>query len=349
MPILLFHCARFMPAAVHPLPLPCDHLQVDYLPVDALASVLEDPQVLAAIGFAAGSRPDAAADPRHIRIGLDALAGDCIEVWRSSGPVQYGRAPEGLRWARSETLQWGALEVDEADFGGDIRAASAHAYRLLQARLAGSSHPHLLRIWNYIDAIVEGEGDQERYRQFCLGRADGMGSVDVARLPAATAIGRIDGVRVLQVYWLAAREPGRPVENPRQVSAYHYPRQYGPQPPSFARAMLPARGSALPLMLSGTASVVGHASLHAGDTARQIAETFTNFQALIGRAREAEPLLPAQFGPQTRLKVYLQHADQLATLQQALSAQPGRSPAPPVLHACVCRPDLHVEIDGWHC
>src|SRR3546814_12468443 len=62
-------------------------------------------------------------------------------------------------------------------------------------------------------------------------------------LPAATAIGRCDDARVVQVYWLAARTPGMPVENPRQVSAYRYPRQYGPQQPSFARAMLPPPGS----------------------------------------------------------------------------------------------------------
>jgi hypothetical protein len=63
--------------------------------------------------------------------------------------------------------------------------------------------------------------------------------LDEAALPAATCIGRFDGVRRLQVYWLAAREAGLPLENPRQVSAFRYPRQYGPQSPSFSRALLP--------------------------------------------------------------------------------------------------------------
>src|SRR3546814_7354125 len=74
---------------------------------------------------------------------------------------------------------------------------------------------------------------------------------------------------LVQVYWLAARTPGTPVENPRQVSAYRYPRQYGPQQPSFARAMLPPPGSAMPLLLSGTASVVGHATAHVGELLAQ--------------------------------------------------------------------------------
>src|SRR3546814_12443298 len=93
------------------------------------------------------------------------------------------------------------------------------------------------------DAITFGDGDAERYREFCVGRARGLGDFDTHALPAATAIGRCDDARVVQVYWLAARTPGMPVENPRQVSAYRYPRQYGPQQPSFARAMLPPPGS----------------------------------------------------------------------------------------------------------
>ena len=81
------------------------------------------------------------------------------------------------------------------------------------------------------------------------------------------------------MYCLSARQPGSPLENPRQVSAWRYPRQYGPQAPSFARGMLAAPGSSLPLLLSGTASVVGHATLHGEDTLRQLEETFANLDA----------------------------------------------------------------------
>jgi len=63
-----------------------------------------------------------------------------------------------------------------------------------------------------------------------------------------------------------------------------YGRQYGPQPPSFARAS-PPTDSRMPLLLSGTASVVGHATLHAGSIAAQVDETFANFDALIAAAR----------------------------------------------------------------
>ena len=64
------------------------------------------------------------------------------------------------------------------------------------------------------------------------------------------------------ICWPATRPAAR-VENPRQVSAWRYPRQYGRTPPSFARAMmLPAQDA---LAISGTAAVVGHASAHHDD------------------------------------------------------------------------------------
>src|SRR3546814_18388385 len=76
--------------------------------------------------------------------------------------------------------------------------------------------PHLLRVWHYLDAITFGDGDAERYREFCVGRARGLGDFAPHALPAATAIGGCDAARVLQVYRLPARTPRLPVENPRQ-------------------------------------------------------------------------------------------------------------------------------------
>lgn len=323
-------------------------VDVCFEPAAQAQAALGDPHTLAVIGFAAGARPQPGADPRWLQVGLAPLDAQMVEVWRGSAPVQHGRQDDGLCWAEDGNHQFGVLQIDEADFDGDIALASEHAYRVMQQCLARRGYPHLLRIWNYLDAIVDGDGDQERYRQFCIGRARGLGDFDPHTLPAATAIGRVDGVRVLQVYWLAARQAGIAVENPRQVSAYNYPRQYGPQPPSFARAMLPTPGSALPLMLSGTASVVGHRSLHAGHTLRQLQETFVNFQSLLDSARAHQPGLPAGFGRDSLLKIYLEDQAELAGLEQALPQWLDPQVPRIVLQAAVCRPDLHVEIDGWH-
>lgn len=56
----------------------------------------------------------------------------------------------------------------------DIAAVAEQAYREAWQRLAASGHAHWLRTWTYFDDILQGEGDAERYRQFCLGRARGL-------------------------------------------------------------------------------------------------------------------------------------------------------------------------------
>ncbi|MDQ3057426.1 MAG: pteridine-dependent deoxygenase, partial [Pseudomonadota bacterium] len=290
-------------------------------------------------------------DPRYLRVPLQPHGAAPFEVWRSNAPVSHGREGE-IAWATDGRLMFGVIEVAEADDAADatlgIREAAEHAYAELTRFVRGSDTPHLLRIWNYLDAITQGDGDAERYRQFCLGRARGLGDLDASLLPAATAIGRCDDARVLQIYWLAGALPGTPVENPRQVSAYRYPRAYGPQPPSFARAMLPPTGHGMPLLLSGTASVVGHASQHADALMAQLDETFANFDSLIAAARLRQPALPTEFGPGTRLKLYVRDRDDLPLVAESMRQRFGDRVPHVVVHAAICRRELCVEIDGVH-
>ena len=321
------------------------HFAVDYLHADNPARLLDDPGVLAVFGFG-DTVPTRLDDPRYLRVPLQPFGGPApFEVWRTDAPVRRGRDGE-IAWASNGNLAFGVIEVQEGDEG--IEAAAAHAYERLTGFVRESGTPFLLRIWNYLDAITRGEGDAERYRQFCIGRACGLGAFDPTRLPAATAIGRCDDARVLQVYWLAAAASGTAVENPRQVSAYRYPRTYGPQPPSFARAMLPPTAGQVPLLLSGTASVVGHASMHADATLAQVDETFANFASLLGAARESHPALPPVFGSGTRLKVYVRDAGDLETVAAAMRSRYGLEVPHIVLHAAICRRELCVEIDGVH-
>ncbi|QDH68805.1 chorismate transformation enzyme, FkbO/Hyg5 family [Marilutibacter alkalisoli] len=326
-------------------------LSVDYVAADP-ASLLTDDAVLAVLGF--GRDAPVCDDPRYLRVGLEPHGAALLEVWRSTGPVRHGRDGE-LAWAEDGTLLFGALETDEAPLVGndtDIEAAAEHTYRRMEAFIHARGYPHLLRSWNYLADITHGEDDSERYRRFCIGRARGIapsgGVIAPGTLPAATAIGRTDGVRRLQVYWLAARRPGSPLENPRQVSAWRYPRQYGPQPPSFARAMLPPAGSTMPLLLSGTAAVVGHQTRHAESVADQLAETFANFDSLFATAREQRPSLPPRFGGGSRLKVYVRDRDAIPTVERLLAERLGPDVPRIVLHAAICRRDLLMEIDGVH-
>jgi chorismate lyase/3-hydroxybenzoate synthase len=308
----------------------------------ALDALLNESQVLAVIGFG-DDAPATHADPRYLRVNLQPVDGAApFEVWRVRGAVRTRRDGDGLAWACDDDYAFGAIEIDEAACGGP-EAAAEFAYRRLVDAIAASATPHALRIWNYLDAINLGEGDDERYRRFCVGRAVGLearGFTDA--YPAATGIGVRDDRRVLQIYWLAARTAGVAFENPRQVSAWRYPRRYGIKAPAFARA-LRAPTSGAQVYLSGTAAIVGHASHHHDDFAAQFDETLTNLSSLLDIARiDADD----RFGPRCLLKGYVRHAADAAAARARLAEKlPAGTPAL-WFYGDICRSELLVEIDG---
>ncbi|MFC4526132.1 pteridine-dependent deoxygenase [Dyella halodurans] len=309
--------------------------RVSYRNADPEA-VLHEPGTLAVFGFGAGATRSA--DPRWLGVDLECFDAPApLEIWQVNGPVTHGRAGE-LRWSAGDGWLFAAIELDERAHDG-TRGASAAAYAALCAFLATRGERHVQRIWNYLGAINLGEGDNERYKQFCDGRVEGMGGFFADGFPAATAIGHHAGEARLQVYLLAGDQPGLRVENPRQVSAWHYPRQYGRTTPRFARAMaLPAQDA---LAISGTAAVVGHASAHQDDLQAQLDETLTNLEALLASAG-----MKAGFDTQSPLKAYVRHPTDAPHVRDFLQH---RLPGVPVLllHGDICRQELLVELDGW--
>jgi chorismate lyase/3-hydroxybenzoate synthase len=259
------------------------------------------------------------------------------ECWTVDGTVTHGRDAE-VRFARGGGWLFAAMDVDERDHGGPA-GAGRHAYRCLTAFCAGQPERHVQRLWNYLGGINVGDGDNERYKLFCQGRAEGIGNFFADGFPAATAIGHHAGEHLLQVYLLAGEQPGVRVENPRQVSAWEYPRQYGATAPTFSRATLLSTRDAL--AISGTASVVGHISAHSGDLAAQLNETLINLESLLASGN-----MPAGFDAHSPLKVYVRHAADAAFVRGELAA---RLPGVPllILHGDICRADLLLEIDGW--
>jgi len=304
----------------------------------APGAAIEAP-LLAAITF--GGEPAQLAAPLHVQVDLAPLgSGSTIEYWVAHGDVTAGRAGT-VRYAHDEHFLFAAVELDEGEHGG-ILAAAEHAYRTILEFQQQSAYPHLLRMWNFMDRVNEGEGDLERYRQFCVGRARGLGNAATDQYPAATAIGRQQPTQQLQVFWLAGRVPGVAVENPRQVSAYRYPRVYGPASPSFSRATALADGS---LLISGTASIVGHISQHPDDPIAQADETLRNLEVLIERAQEHRP---ASAATSRLLKVYVRnplHAE--AIVDRIRRAYPADEAI--VLAAEICRRELLLEVECVLC
>ncbi|HEX6639089.1 MAG TPA: hypothetical protein VF033_15650 [Steroidobacteraceae bacterium] len=281
------------------------------------------------------------AGPGRVCVALEPLAGAGLsEVWFASGAVASGET-QGVRYRHDDHFLAGVIEVDEAQHGG-IAPATAAAYRAIAEFQSAAAFPHLLRTWNYFDAINDGVGDAERYRSFCGGRVAGLAALRQVQHPAATVIGRRAREGVLQVYWLAGRVPGMALENPRQVSAYLYPREYGATAPTFSRAMLVTPHL---LLVSGTASIVGHASRHCGDAGAQTREILVNLDSLLARARQYAPTLPDRIGERTLIKAYVRDASDLPVVEAELRERlPPEAPLL-VLHGDVCRRDLLVEFD----
>ncbi|AIF46502.1 pteridine-dependent deoxygenase [Dyella japonica] len=309
--------------------------RVSYRWVDP-GMALQEPGVLAVFGFGTGVAHGA--DPRWLSVDLESFdAPTPLEVWQVDGPVTHGRVGE-VQWSCGDGWLFAAITLDEALHGGP-RDTAAIAYAQLCDFVAARREHHVQRIWNYLGDINQGDGDGERYKQFCEGRAEGMGSFFADGFPAATAIGHRAAAMRLQVYLLACDEPGERVENPRQVSAWQYPRQYGRTAPTFARAMtLPGQDV---LAISGTAAVVGHASAHEDDLLAQLDETLVNLETLLASAG-----MPAGFDTQSPLKAYVRHPTDAPLVHDFLQH---RLPGVPVLavHGDICRRELLVEIDGW--
>lgn len=302
---------------------------------ESAAGLLDRPGTLAVFEFESGR--EALADPRHLRVPLRTLTGPAArECWSVEADVASGRDGE-LRWSAGGGWRFVAIEVDEASHGG-VEAATEHAYGLLLAHVAACPQPELQRIWNYLGAINAGAADAERYRLFCNGRARSLVAHGVREFPAATAIGHHGPRDLLQVYALCAAEPGRALENPRQVSAWRYPRQYGPAAPNFARAMqLPGSG----LAISGTAAVIGHASHHHDDVVAQTDEVFANLGVLLERAGLAA------FDTRSPLKVYVREPGDATAVEDALARHLDPGVPRIVLQGDICRSELLVEVDGW--
>lgn len=270
------------------------------------------------------------------------------DVWRGGAAPRSGRLGT-VSYREDGGLLFGCLARDErATVGGDspLRALTCEAYADVFAAADALGYPHLVRCWNYFrDINLEADG-LERYRQFNIGRQDGFraaGRALVANLPAACALGTQAGPLV--VAFIAAREAAIQIENPRQVSAYNYPPEYGPRSPTFARAsLLPCAGGEF-LFVSGTASIVGHRTVHMGDAAAQTGETLANLQALIEAANRASCSGGCVLGD-LALKVYVRDPRDLGAIRARIEASPDAPRQAVYLQADICRPDLLVEIEG---
>jgi chorismate lyase / 3-hydroxybenzoate synthase len=286
------------------------------------------------------------ADPwPQVHSGLDPFdASPTIEAFFATTPPKYER-DNTFDLATTDDLIFAACRsVEDPDIPLAKRTLDLYSglVRLLQAR----DYPHILRVWNTVENVNADLRGLERYRHFCAGRHDAFAALrpDLAeRYPAASALGATQGG--LNVYCLAARAPGTPVENPNQMSAFHYPAEYGPRSPSFSRALLKRWAAGTDLFISGTASITGHATQHVSDLTAQVGLALDNVEKVIEAAEQAADS-PFAASSQRFFKAYIRHAKDFPTVRDIVTQRLGDGAQVMYLQADICRLDLLFEIEG---
>jgi enamine deaminase RidA (YjgF/YER057c/UK114 family) len=334
-------------------------LKLDYVAMDQMA---ERPaswwsDVLGVVGFSrlppldAGQVP--VADVRTPSLG--AAAGTLCEVWRVEGAAgpELSSGQSRVHYRFCEDFLFGTVTLEERPASeprassGALSQATLRAYQDIFEVLESTEHRHLIRIWNYLPEINrEADGD-ERYRHFNTARQTAFrsaGRPTEVTVPAACALGSPPGSPI-SIYFLAAREAPQMIENPRQTSAYRYPPKFGTHSPSFSRACMLSESAGTNLFISGTASIVGHETIHAGDVSAQTRETLANLDALLEEANRVAGASRYSLDG-LKFKVYVRRPRDLDAIQRALSAS--LRPTAPILYlqADVCREELLVEIEA---
>lgn len=300
------------------------------------------------VGFHFGSQATQHEHPAIINLRLQPLERDQLfENWWYKGEVTYSSSgPVRIAECRDYTVA--SVQMAEgAD--RDFRVQTRNAYRQLLNAVNSTKHQKLVKIWNYFDNINSGDGDSEKYRQFSIGRAEVFRELEISNIdaPTGTAIGSQDGSGLTFIA-LASNQDYCSIENPRQVSAYNYPRKYGPSSPKFSRGGVVSLDSHKLFLVSGTAAVVGHKSNFPYNTQLQSKETFENLGQLCEAGSSLDPgETQLVLDENSILRVYLKDPDDYHSISDAIHKLI-KNDAHHVayLHGTICRKELMVEIDG---
>jgi chorismate lyase/3-hydroxybenzoate synthase len=340
-------------------------LQLDYICTDEIAAQTSAwwQNVLGVVGFEKLPAIDGPRVPVAASM-TPSLGGNAnlCEVWRAAGAE--GRMSNGaagrsrVQYRFCEELLFGSITLDEhaveaagpMNGDGESRAllrATELAYQEIFAVLRETEHRHLIRIWNYLPEINRAAGADERYRLFNSARQLAFrksGQAIVDTVPAASALGSPAGSPI-SIYFLAARQQPKMIENPRQTSAYHYPPKFGRHSPIFSRACMLNDSAGTSLFVSGTASIVGHETIHRGDVAAQTRETMANIGALLDEANRVAGMARYSLDG-LKFKVYVRQPADLPAIKGVLASSLRPSTSAVFLQADVCREDLLVEIEA---
>ena len=287
------------------------------------------------------------ADEAELKLALPPIGMPVLyEHWVSDQAGSHGEG-EGFRFVRFGSLMLGYAVFDEDSSA--LQELTRQVYRNLLRLTHAQGYPWVLRVWNHFPGIGARAGALNRYQAFCEGRRQAL--MDDARsagrpLPAVTTTGSC--APGFAVYFLAGREVGHALENPRQIAPSAYPDHLGPHGPSFCRGVSHVADGWVALYLSGTASITGHETRHPGEVAAQAREILCNQAAVIEQARIEGATHPARLHDLSFQKIYLAHPEDLPAVRDEVSAVLGATTPCYFLHSRLCRDDLLLEMESTY-
>jgi chorismate lyase/3-hydroxybenzoate synthase len=302
--------------------------------------------VLAVIHYGRNAPGPLKPDCLEVTVPLPQIEDDTlVEVWTSDLPHEVGELGN-ISYAANADFVFGSLKFHESATDS-LERISFRAYQEILEFIGRKEFSNLVRCWNYFPDINLETNGVERYKQFCAGRFDAFAEKYKTmhrHLPAGSAVGSENGP--LTINFIATRNQGvKHIENPRQVSAYQYPKEYGNRSPSFARATCMDWREGQHIYVAGTASIVGHESCHRDDPTEQINEIHRNLDSLLDQCgfildcdAEKEMLIT---------KTYLRDQALLPLVKDKMEKRLGGGERSSLyLVGDICRKELLLEVEG---
>jgi chorismate lyase/3-hydroxybenzoate synthase len=312
-------------------------------PESIVVSVGPENDSLDDLRFGFSSSGKKTSQPNRFIIPLISLSGDYVTENWSLGEVIASGVESGVEYFRSTDYLFVHLAVNFPSDNVELGVADAYNQLLGFTRSAGYEYP--IRAWNFLPDINKGEEDEERYRRFSVGRGQAFNQAGFTeeQFPAATAIGSAKGSD-MHLLLISAKCSVPMLGNARQIDAYKYPAIYGPCSPSFSRAAIVQGDTGGLLIVSGTASVVGHKSMHHDDILAQAKEICENIRQLL---KDAEAATCCAIKPDSRsvFRIYLRRPEYLESVQNIHKEYfPDSSVI--FLQGDICRSELLIETEA---
>jgi len=310
---------------------------------------LDDSRIMAAVCFGKSTSDPLPFGCLQFNVDLPQLGEESlVEVWSSDIPNKVGY-DGGIDYSINSDSVIGKIQIQETQ-EDRLQHITFQAYREILDFVDRMGFPFLVRFWNYLPDINQEVHGCERYKIFCTGRHHAFSQKYNQMhkyLPASTAVGTQGGP--LTIAFLAARTPdGQHLENPRQISAYKYPKHYGLQSPSFARATSKEWEGKKYLYVAGTASIVGHQSTYLNNPLGQLEETIRNIETLFEneRLRFKNEVPKIKFEDALMLKTYIRDKKTYSLIRSKMEEKSINPDSNLYLMGDICRKDLLLEIEG---